>query len=206
MRLLAVVLALLLLNLAGAEPPAEDPRLAFWRNRVEAQQKELERLQRELAQLPEDTEVRVLMDRMAGQLRAFVAADLPFRRDGRLQRLVQWQASAADETLTTAERLQALFALYRDEIDLGQTLEAWDGELAGSVGEPARLVTFLRYGRLALVYQTFDASQTGWWNPATSSWVPIDGPLVREIGRGIQVALKRVPPDLLILPVAETSR
>lgn len=72
--------------------------------------------------------------------------------------------------------------------------------------ETKRLVTFLRYGRVGFVYQSFDGAETGLWDQKAKRWRPITGPLAKEIKTDIAIAYKRIPPDMMVVPVIQEAK
>lgn len=170
--------------------------------RLAAQIKELETLAGQRGWMADDVELERLQRRMLEQLEAFIRQDLPFQRVERLARVRELERMIERPEVQSAEKLRRLFQAYQQELGYGQNIEAWDGELfePGSADQP-QLVTFLRYGRVSLVYQSFDGKQTAWWNRAEMRWRPLPDAFAEAVAQGIRVALKRLPPDLLILPV-----
>lgn len=168
----------------------------------EAQLRELAGLEQRLALIPSPEQVQGLLQQMVETLRAFVQADLPFQRKVRLERVAELGTLVERADLAASEKLSQVMKVYQDELDYGRTIEAYDGELEepGHAGEK-RLVTYLRYGRVSLVYQTFDGGETALWDKGAGSWRPLNGHLAAEVKQGIRIALKRLPPDLLIVPV-----
>ena len=67
-------------------------------------------------------------------------------------------------------------------------------------GEP-RTVSFLRVGRVALVYQTLDGEESGAWDQAQSQFVDLDGDFDSELRSALRIAKQQAAPDLLVVPV-----
>ncbi|MEO5343880.1 MAG: DUF3450 family protein [Gammaproteobacteria bacterium SHHR-1] len=201
--LFCLLLALLLpLNLL-----ADEDRLERLRVQIGQQQQVLGQLQAQFSALDaERLRLDALLHDWLGRLERHLEGDLPFHRGERLARLQGLKQEMADPAQPYAERLRRLAQAFLDEVEAGQGLEAWDAELEQASDQaserPPRLVTFLRYGRLALVYQTFDGDQSGYWDRREQRWRPLAEGLEGKVKRGIQVALKRIPPDLLIMPLS----
>ena len=65
---------------------------------------------------------------------------------------------------------------------------------------------FLRFGRIALVYQTLDGMEAGVWNQAEKSWEPLDASYRTAIRQGLRIARKQAAPDLIRLPLPVPGR
>ena len=68
-------------------------------------------------------------------------------------------------------------------------------------GDKEITVDFLRFGRIALVYQTLDESEAGVWNQETRTWEPLDSGYRSAIRQGLRIARKQAAPDLIRLPL-----
>ena len=55
-------------------------------------------------------------------------------------------------------------------------------------------------GRVALLYQTLDGAETGYWNATTSKW-QVDDRFEDAIREGLKVARKQAAPDFVAVPV-----
>lgn len=171
------------------------------RELVEAQRKELASYQQQLDGIERTQEaVTPQMARMVEVLGEFVAADLPFLPQEREDRLEQLKDLLPRADVTLAEKYRRILEAYQVESDYGRTLEAWRGELAGE-GNTARSVEFLRLGRTMLYYQTLDAHESGWFNPATGQWQVLDGGARRALTHAIAVARQQQAPGLIDLPI-----
>ena len=170
------------------------------RELVAAQRKELAGYQEQLAGIERTQEaVTPQMRRMVEVLGEFIAADLPFLPDERSDRLAQLQDLLPRADVSLAEKYRRILEAYQVESDYGRTLEAWRGELPN--GENSRSVEFLRLGRVMLYYQTLDGHESGWWNPQSRSWQPLDGSARRPLRQAIAIARQEQAPVLLDLPV-----
>jgi hypothetical protein len=88
---------------------------------------------------------------------------------------------------------------YQIENEYGRTIEAYRAPLELDGEETT--VDFLRFGRIALVYQTLDASRSGVWNREARSWQPLDSGYRSSIRDALRIALKQAAPDLVTLPL-----
>ena len=58
----------------------------------------------------------------------------------------------------------------------------------------------LRFGRIALLYQTLDGHETGYWDANQQRWV-VDPEYAHSFKEGIAVAKKAHAPEMLVVPV-----
>jgi hypothetical protein len=93
-----------------------------------------------------------------------------------------------------SEKYRRILEAYQIELEYGRTLEAYEG----SLGE--RTVTFVRLGRISLMYQTQDGQETGYWDAQKKNWV-VDNSYGERVRAAIAVARKEGAPDLLQVPV-----
>ncbi len=143
-------------------------------------------------------EVMPMMQRMLDQIDRFVELDIPFQleeRRGRIQKLKDVMGKA---DVAISEKYRRIVEAYQIELDFGRTLESYDGKLEGDAA--GRTVKFLRIGRVALLYQTLDGEETGYWDNDKKGWV-VDNHYREAMMEGVSVALKEGAPELIEAPV-----
>ena len=64
-----------------------------------------------------------------------------------------------------------------------------------------RQVDMLKWGRVALVFQTPDGEVTGVWDNNSREWVTLDDSYRRGVRDGLRIARKTQTADLVLLPV-----
>jgi len=71
-----------------------------------------------------------------------------------------------------------------------------------------RRVDVLKIGRIALLYQTPDGSETGMYNVAAGKWEPIADSYQASVRQGIRMARQQATYDLFVIPIpgAEAAR
>jgi len=100
-----------------------------------------------------------------------------------------------------AEKYRQVMEAYRIELEYGRKIDTYKDTITID-GEP-REVDILRVGRIALLYQTHDQEQAGFWNPGSGGWEPLDsGDYGAAIRQGMRMANKQAAVELLMLPVA----
>lgn len=157
---------------------------------LEQQLKEIETTQREIVPL---------ILRMFDSLEKFVALDLPFLPEERNQRITKLKEMILRADVTNAEKFRRILEAYQVENDYGNTIEAYRSDL--TVNKVTSSVDFLRLGRVALYYQHFDGSETGYWNKEQKKWQVLSADYRNAIRNGLRVARKETAPNILSLPI-----
>ena len=167
---------------------------------VATQRVELADFERQFEEI-EVTKRRILplIVRMIDVLGEFVAIDMPFLQDERALRIAELKKLMARPEVPTSEKYRRTTEAYQIELEYGHTIEAYEGEVAMN-GEN-RTVNFLRFGRLGLYYMTLDGLEIGFWDNAQDQWVVLPDEYRQTLDRGIRIARKQLPPDLIRLPV-----
>jgi hypothetical protein len=166
---------------------------------VQAQNEEMAGMEAQLLEIETTSrEVLPLMERMLDTLGQFVALDLPFLPEERRQRIATLEQMMTRADVTISEKYRRILEAYQVELDYGRTLEAYEARLGE--GEEARTVQFLRVGRVALLYQTLDGKETGYWDADRKGWV-VDDHYRHGFKEGLAVAKKLTAPEMLRVPV-----
>ena len=140
------------------------------------------------------------MQRMVTALDRFIAADKPFRKAARRQRVEQLRQSLSDADSTPGEQFRQILEVYRQEAAYGRNIGAYRGEV--TVDGVRRTVEFLRIGRIAFLYQTPDQRHQGFWHPEKSAWVALGERYRDPIRRGLRIAKERTAPAMIRVPLA----
>ena len=143
-------------------------------------------------------EVTPLMLGMIEALDNFVELDVPFLAEERAVRIAELRQLMGRSDVTDAERYRRIVEAYQIENEYGRTIEVYQGEL--ELGGKARLVEFLRVGRISLLYQTLDLSETGVWDHRNQVWQEASASR-SAVRKGIRIARKQTAPDLMRIPV-----
>jgi hypothetical protein len=143
--------------------------------------------------------VTPLMLRMIDALDALVRIDLPFLLDERTERVEELHKLMIRSDVTSAEKYRRIMEAYQIENEYGRTIEAYRSMLER--GDREVKVDFLRFGRIALIYQTLDGKEAGVWDRKTKSWVPLEASYRTAIRQGLRIARKQAAPDMIRLPL-----
>ena len=144
-------------------------------------------------------EIIPLILRMLDNLDQFISLDLPFLPEERKQRLTKLKTMMVRADVTHAEKFRRILEAYQIENDYGNTIEAYKADL--TMNDVSSSVDFLRLGRVALYYQRFDGSETGYWNKEQKQWQTLSDDYRNAIRNGLRIARKETAPDLLTLPI-----
>ena len=167
---------------------------------IASQEEEMQSLTEQISQVTTvGRELTPLMLRMLDSLASFVDLDVPFLLAERQQRVATLNSMMDRADVTNAEKFRRLLEAYQIENDYGRTIESYKGELKSE--ESTRTVHFLRVGRSVLVYQTLDGLKSGVWDPTQQVWKALPGEYRAAVSKGIRIARKQAPPDLIRLPV-----
>jgi hypothetical protein len=172
---------------------------------VESQRREVESLTEQLGRIDEITAetVPMLID-MVADLKAFVAADLPFKMELRQARLDGLDAAMADPQVATPEKYRLIIQAYQAEMEYGSTIDTW--QTTRDVDGNPTTVDMFQYGRVALVWLTPDDRRAARWNRANGSWEPItEGGMRASIREAIRVASGKKQQEVLFAPVTPLS-
>ena len=145
--------------------------------------------------------VTPLMVKMVGALDKFVSLDVPFLTQERTKRVEQLKKLLDRPDVTEAEKYRRILEAYQIENDYGRTIEAYRGQLATTDGTEGRTVEFLRVGRVALIYRTFDGDELGAWDNKQRQWINLGPEYTAAIRDGFRIARKQAAPNLFRIPV-----
>jgi hypothetical protein len=164
---------------------------------VLSQQSELASIAEQLVNIETtQREIVPLMLKMVEVISQFVALDVPFLPEERQFRIAALQTLMERADVSLAEKYRRVLEAYQVETEYGRTIEAYQDDLV--LDDKTRTVNFLRIGRVGLYYLTLDGQEAGAWD---QGWQSLDDGYRQAIDKGLKVANKQLPPDLLVLPL-----
>jgi chromosome segregation ATPase len=162
---------------------------------VKSQDSEMAAMTRQLTEIETTSrEALPMMQKMVSTLDDFVKLDIPFLPDERANRVAALKEMMTRADVSVSEKYRRIVEAYQIEIEYGRTIEAYQGKV------DERTVDFLRAGRVALLYQTLDGSETGYWDAGAHKWIA-DDDYDEAITAGLKVAKKQAAPDFISVPV-----
>ena len=166
---------------------------------IQSQVEDMASIQRQLDEVETTArEVLPLTIKMLDTLANFVELDVPFLIDERQRRVTLLKDVMNRADVSLSEKYRRVLEAYQIEMEYGRTVDAYEGKIGA--GDDARTVNFLRVGRIALLYQTLDGNETGYWDADGKSWV-VNNDYRSSFEHGIDIAKKISAPDLLVVPV-----
>lgn len=162
---------------------------------VKSQSDELQQMNRQIEEIATTSrEVLPMMNKMMATLERFVALDVPFLQEERANRIVGLKDMMGRADVSISEKYRRIIEAYQIEIEFGRTIEAYQGKVDD------RIVEFLRTGRIALMYQTLDGKETGYWDNSARAW-KVDRDYGEDVQEALKVARKQAAPDFVAVAV-----
>ena len=140
-----------------------------------------------------------LMDRMLIGLEQLIDNDMPFFMGERRDRLETLRDTLDSPDVAVSEQFGAVLNAYQIENDFGRSMNVYTGEI--EVEGTTRVVEVLQVGRVALMYQTTDGEETGFWNKQNRRWEVLDDSFQASVRNGLRMAKKQAGQNLLPVPV-----
>jgi hypothetical protein len=160
-----------------------------------SQDEEIAALNQQLSEIDKTArEVTPLMSNMLATLETFVKLDTPFLPDERSKRIKGLKEMMGRADISVSEKYRRIVEGYQIEMEYGRTLEAYQGKVDD------KTVDFVRAGRVALLYQTLDGKETGYWDADAKGW-KVDNSYELDTKAGLKIAKKQSAPDFLVVPV-----
>ena len=142
-----------------------------------------------------------LMVSMLDGLDDFIYLDMQFKTEARSAAIAELSINLDSAKFSAAEKFRQILEVYDIESAYSLSLESYrDMVDINSDGSEVE-VEMLRIGRVALMYQTKDKSQTGAWNKTTGAWETLDSDYRRAVNQGIRIAKKLSPQDVMQMPI-----
>ena len=170
------------------------------RKLIKSQTQEMESIRTQIGEVKQTSkEIMPLMLQMSKNLERFIALDIPFLMKERTNRLQEIKKIMDRADVSVSEKYRRLMEAYQIESEYGRTLEHYEG--VQNVNGKTLSVNYLRVGRIALIYQSLDGKKQAYWDKNKKAWAPLASRYKRAVERGLKVAKKELPGELLIVPV-----
>ena len=190
------------------------------------QQAEIESLRTQISEVPALKEsIGPLLDKMAAQMEDAINADLPFLREERLNRIGKLKNDLRDAALKPGDRYRSALTALKIEVNYGMGVEGYEGprplnageeavmaiplddtgdektnDDGSSVAAEAELGTYLRYGRVALVWLNQRTTSARRYDVPTKSWIDVKGGELNDIRKAVRISRGEVAPAVVMVP------
>lgn len=169
-------------------------------NSIIQQQKQLNITYRQLNNIEKiQSSIIPLMLKMIDSLEMFINLDMPFLLKERQQRIANIKKIMAKSELSLPDKYQRIMEAYQIEIEYGRNIESYTEEI--TIDNKPYTVDILKIGRLLMVFQTLNGKLSGVWNKSSNKWEELSSKYTYSIKKGIQIAKKQSPPELIKLPI-----
>ena len=167
---------------------------------IDAQFQEITNINQQIDSLDDiNVDILPLLKTMTDTLRKVIELDIPFLKDGRVQRVNSLDELLLRADITTAEKFRKVFEAYQIEANFGKTIENYPGYITLNNNQIA--VDFFRLGRLGLFYRTPDGNETGFWNLESNNWSHEGSSLDTNIKAALDISNRQSPPNFITLPL-----
>lgn len=146
-----------------------------------------------------ERQIGPLIERMITNLDSFVNLDIPFLINERQERIEFLKETLDRADVSVAEKFSQVLQAYQVENTYGTTIEAYTASI--ELDGKDRDVDMLKWGRVALVFQTQDGETTGVWDNTDRNWVILPDEFRTGVRDGLRIARKTQTADLVRLPV-----
>jgi hypothetical protein len=169
---------------------------------LENQRAKLAELQTSVGQVSViQRQIQPLIEEMLASIEQFIQLDAPYRKEERLKRVQAVRGLMSEANITAAEKFRQVLEIYNVESEYARKVDTYSTEL--DLNGQKLAVDVVSVGRVALMYQTDDGSQTGAWDKQAKQWVELDaGQYKKSVRNVIRMAQKKAQNDIVFLPVA----
>jgi hypothetical protein len=144
-------------------------------------------------------QITPLIERMIDNLETFIELDLPFLKSEREERIAFLRETLDRSDVEVSEKFSQTMQAYQVENSYGATIEAYTDII--TLDGQERQVDILKWGRVALVFQTPDGETSGAWDKEVGNWEILGDEYRGGIRDALRIARKTQTADLVKLPV-----
>ncbi|WP_341503570.1 DUF3450 domain-containing protein [Gallaecimonas sp. GXIMD4217] len=167
---------------------------------IDSQMKEVGNFERQIANITKTQQGLVpLMYKMIDTLEQFVALDLPFKKEDRVNRVAKLRDMMEDSSVSTSEKYRQVMEAYQIEVEYGSKIDTYKGTLDLNGKELS--VDYFYMGRIAFIAMSGDGKHAWRWDKASEGWVELGEEYLSSIEEAMKLANNAAVPNLLKLPV-----
>ena len=167
---------------------------------IRSQEKELAELQQSIDNVNViQRQIPPLIERMIANLEKFIELDIPFLLEERTNRVEFLKETFERSDVSVSEKFSQVLQGYQVENAYGSTLDVYTETI--SLDGKERQVEMLKWGRVALVFQTLDGDTTGVWDKTAGAWQILGDEFRLGVRNGFRIAKKIQTADFVHLPI-----
>ena len=167
---------------------------------IGAQNQEIRELDESISQVTViNRQMGPLIEKMIANLEKFIDLDVPFLMKERTERIEFLKDTFDRADVSVAEKFSQVLQAYQVENTYGSSLDVYSETI--EVNGQEVLVEMLKWGRVALVFQTLDGETTGVWDTKAGDWHILGEEFRLGIRNGFRIAKKTQTADFVHLPV-----
>ncbi len=140
-----------------------------------------------------------MSERLIDNLAKFVELDVPFLAQERADRIVFLKDTFDRADVSVAEKFSQVLQAYQVENSYGSTLDVYTEIIP--IDGVDRQVEMLKWGRVALVFQTLDGETTGVWDKKANGWQILGDEFRLGVRNGFRIAKKTQTADFVHIPI-----
>ncbi|WP_144391377.1 DUF3450 domain-containing protein [Pleionea sediminis] len=172
---------------------------------INEQQKEMDSLQSQMNTIDEtERGLLPLMDEMIDMLAEFVEADVPFKKEERLNTVDRLRTTMLRADVSTSEKYRQILTAYTTEIAQGNAVDVYEGQQ--EIGGVEKQVDYIQFGRTALMFASRgEPAMAAIWDKSAKDWKWLEGDqvtFVRDAIKDIEMKQKK----LIVVPVATAEK
>lgn len=137
---------------------------------------------------------------MVSVLGEFIRLDMPFHVEERKTRVKTITEMMDRPDVSLPYKYRRIMEAYEIEMEYGRTIDTYSDNIVKDGKNYT--VNILRIGRVALLYQTLDGKECGYWDKVQKIWTGLPDDYNASIAEGILIADKQSPPDFINVPVS----
>jgi len=141
-----------------------------------------------------------MMEDMIESLEQFIHLDMPFLMAEREKRVNYLREMMLSVNVSNSEKYRKILEAYQIENDYGSSVESYEEKI--TVAGVEKTVDFLRFGRVALVYQSRDEETRAYYDTTAEDFISVGDEFRRTIRDGIKMARGQANLNLIHLPVS----
>ncbi|MBU1196253.1 MAG: DUF3450 domain-containing protein [Proteobacteria bacterium] len=160
--------------------------------------------QEKLANIRIQKEILPFLKDVFKRLEFLVKNDSPFLINERNSRLERLSRVMEDVDVSIGEKYRKVMEALFVEAEYGNTIEVYQDKI--HINSHEVLGNIFRLGRISEFFLSLDGRSAAVFNVKDNQWQALDETCIPDISRGVEMAAKRQPVEILTLPVGRLAK